>query len=256
MSKQLRHIGQGIGFINKGYSAIKTDKVLFLVALIPMFINITLFLLAYNFNADLIEDYIQKTTLQVVGDSEGFLYSLMYYPLSILLKIIAFFILVFLTFAISSIVASPFHSYMAERLIAKYANQTEEAFHFKQWLQLTVKMFLTSLKKSLVFLVLGLVLFVCSFIPVVNVIASFLGCVIIAFDSMDYAFEVKQLNFSERKSYFRTHTNLFWGMGGVVTLTALVPGLTLLTQPLMVAGSTVLFCENSGGSYDSRGHSQ
>lgn len=72
-----------------------------------------------------------------------------------------------------------------------------------------------------------------------------------AFDTMDYAFELDQLNLRQRFQFLRHNSIYFSGMGLIVSLTVIVPGLTLLALPIMVAGATETYIELRGQN-DSR----
>jgi uncharacterized protein involved in cysteine biosynthesis len=61
-------------------------------------------------------------------------------------------------------------------------------------LKLIVSMFVVGLAKVFLFLTIGLICFIMSFIPGLNLLAPLIIVLTVAFDCMDYAFEVDFLN--------------------------------------------------------------
>jgi len=66
---------------------------------------------------------------------------------------------------------------------------------------------------------------------------------VLAFDSMDYAFEANFLGLKQRFSFFGAHFSCFLGLAGSLAITSLLPGLLFVIFPLFVAGSTKLFVD-------------
>ena len=65
----------------------------------------------------------------------------------------------------------------------------------------------------------------------------------IAFDSMDYAFEVDIMSLGQRFQFFMDHGAYFLGIAVVLALMAFIPGLIFILLPAFIAGASGLFVE-------------
>ena len=123
-----------------------------------------------------------------------------------------------------------------------------KAMNIKDWVQITIKQVSVSLLRSILFAGVGIVIFIFSFIPFLNIVGAFIAFLIVAFDCFDYSMEVKLMKLKERLEYFRTHFTTFSGMALMLGLTLLVPGLTLLLLPCAVIGAADTMAQLEKGS--------
>jgi uncharacterized protein involved in cysteine biosynthesis len=98
-------------------------------------------------------------------------------------------------------------------------------------------MFGVSVLRGFLFGLLGAVLFVFSFVPGLGLLTGFCFLVLVAFDICDYALEALQMNLSERIYFFRRHIAVMVGLGAIMGLVFLVPGLNFFLFPAAVAGA-------------------
>jgi CysZ protein len=140
-------------------------------------------------------------------------------------------------FLLSTIIASPFNSILAEKTLAYKNSHLEKPINFSRWLKITLRQLSISLVRALIFAFIGLIIFVFSFVPLLNFLAAFAAFLIVAFDCIDYGMEVKLMGLKSRLAYFRQHFSVFSGMAMMLGLTLMVPGLTLILLPCAVVGA-------------------
>jgi uncharacterized protein involved in cysteine biosynthesis len=104
---------------------------------------------------------------------------------------------------------------------------------------------IASLVKAALFLTVGAVVVLFSFVPVVNVAGFALALLILAFDTMDYSFEAMNMSLTQRVRYFGAHFWQWLGMAVSLALTLIIPGLTLLILPGAVVGAAMILEKNS-----------
>lgn len=163
------------------------------------------------------------------------------YPIWVTLFVFSLFCLVYLSYLVHVILCGPFYTLLAERALKDMGKPTVSGF----WLSL--RMVRVSLVKSLFFLFLGLGILLFSLVPVLNVVSVIMVLMILAFDTMDYSFEAMGLGFRQRLRYFINHIPQWVGMAVSLSLTLLIPGLTLLILPGAVVGAAqIADVENLG----------
>lgn len=162
--------------------------------------------------------------------------SLLMKPLIWIGGILVTLIVLYIVYALHAIVAQPFYSLLAERTLKLQGRVTASNLGF--WSMLRV-----SVIKGCVFLTLGVVLLLVSFIPVVNVIAVCGTLLLFAYDCFDYAFEAQRLGFRDRIRYVMKNKSQWTGMSSGLALTLLLPGLTLLVIPGAVVGAALILKE-------------
>ncbi|MCB0390588.1 MAG: EI24 domain-containing protein [Bdellovibrionales bacterium] len=237
MNKENVHkLTNGLKFLFRGFSAISSDKSLWKWALIPVLIDLALLIFVFFSSLDLVGSIVTTGLSFIFSSTSGLLYSLLYYPLYLILYVAFVVMAIYLVYIIGSVIASPFNSFIAEKILMNRGLIKEQPFELGRWLKLSLRMLGISLVRALIFIFFGLFLFIFSFLPGVNIVTSFLAFIIIAFDNMDYSYEAAGLGLSDRFNHLKNNTFLFSGMGVVIGATLLIPGLTLLVMPLMVAG--------------------
>lgn len=237
----LQRILQGFSFVSKGWGLLRQESWLFKWLVIPLIIDFILMFFGLVIMLTHIGEWATLITVQLISAQAGFWYFVLYYPLLLLMGLTASVAVFYSVFVLSSVVAAPFYAILVEKILVKKGVRPDRPFDLGRWLSISLKMLGISLLKAMVFLVVGVVLLVISFIPGLNVLSIFATFLIIAFDCMDYSFETMEMNFSSRMRFFKNHLREFLGMGAFLTLTAFIPGLTLLVLPIAVCGAADLF---------------
>lgn len=225
---------EGLEFWWRGWGYILRHRRLFLLSLIP-------FLLSTLFAAGAIwllwshlSQWAQNLVAVVMGLQSGFIYNLVYYPLIVGGGALFFFSAIYVTFLLHTLLAMPFYSLLAEQTLLLIGMPTSNTWRN------AFRMVRVSLVKGILLLLAGFLLFIFSFIPVLNILAIICALLIMAFDCMDYSFDCLGYGVSERLFYLLRERRQWLGMAVGLALTLLVPGLTLIITPGAVVGSALI----------------
>ncbi len=224
-------------FVFRGFQLLKQNRELRKWVYIPLALNCLLIILSFIFGVSQLGLWTHEIVSWMIAPSAGFWYFLVYYPL-LAIFFFAFSVgILYLAFVLSSVLAAPFNSLLAENVLVRLGSKKDEPFRLLPWILLSLKMLGFSLMKAALFLLLGLVIFVFSFVPILNLLSAFVAFLIIVFDFSDYSFEALNWSLARRLAFFKLHLKEFGAMALFMTLTGLVPGLTLLLLPLGVVGA-------------------
>lgn len=239
----IKRFFNGFDFILRGRRHLSAMPELKKWAVMPLVIDVLVLGLAIYFGLGAVKDLVYQLSVFALGSATSGYFDFLYYPLLVLFWLIAFIMCFYFVYVLASVVASPFNSVLAEKILISKGVIKSEPSHLMSMIKVSVQMLVVSLKRAAFLLVVGLVLFVLSFIPGLNLLAAFSVFVLLAFDSMDYAFEASKMSLNARIEFFKKNFVEFCGMGAFVGLTAFIPGLTLLLMPLAVVGAAELFSE-------------
>jgi uncharacterized protein involved in cysteine biosynthesis len=146
----------------------------------------------------------------------------------------------YLAFLVQQFIGIFFNSLLADRALAQLGKKADDDRLWKEWAKHTVHMLLTSVTKTLLFLLLGLVFFGFSLLPGLNLLALLGAFALVAFDCIDYSFEALGFGLRRRFAYMLSQWAQWAGMTAALALTLLVPGLTLLVIPGAVVGAALI----------------
>ena len=150
--------------------------------------------------------------------------------IKIVLRILYFFLFVAFGGYIVLVVMSPVYSWLSERTEAHLTGR-EFPFSFKQFAWEISQGILIALRNMIFQLGISFVLFLCSFIPLVGVIAPFAifftSAYFYGFAFIDYAIERKRFNVRQSVRYVNKNIGLVTGIGTVFALALMIPALSL-----------------------------
>jgi uncharacterized protein involved in cysteine biosynthesis len=149
-------------------------------------------------------------------------------------------------YVFQALAAVPFNSLLAARTLRQLGKSVDEARLKREWMVHTLRMIAVSLVKSVFLLCAGLLFFLLSFFPILNLLALAGTFLLLAGDCMDYSFEAMGFGLGRRAGYLFSHRMQWAGMATGLGLTLLVPGLTFLVIPGAVAGAAMIFKGNDG----------
>ncbi len=228
----LKNFYLGFNFLIMGYRELKSNRKALALSLVPLIFDLSLFFVGFFWGANHLTIWATEFLLWILpGPIDSWTTWLMY-PTAFLFGIAFLVVLIYFVYVLGLLIAGPFMSFMAEGILRKAGIKADVSF----WSMVRV-----AIVKTFLFSLLGVLLFACSFAPGLNVISSFGAFLILAFDSMDYAFEAHGKSFSQRLQFFINNFLIFLGMASVLSLTLIIPGLTLLVLPVAVAGATVIY---------------
>lgn len=215
------------------------------LVLAPWILGMALIVPIFIYMLPLFPDYSQNLTEFVMNYSPAdflttFIGITVYWILFVLMLIfLATFGFIFF-YCVYILICPPFYSILVGAVLKNAGKITSPSITFKEWLYLTTKLFVISLMKGFIFLILGIVGFLVSFIPGLNFMGFVIAAVVVAFDSMDYSFEALNFGFGERFGYFSRHKDQLLTMSLSMGLTLLIPGLTFLALPGAVVGAALI----------------
>ncbi len=146
----------------------------------------------------------------------------------------------YLVFLLTKLLAGPFYAILAQEVLKKGGLKRPQNLSWIKFLILSFRTTAVNLVEIIIFLIVGAILFVFSFIPFLNVLAGYAFFLVIAFDSTDYSFDVLHFGLGERLKYFFSHFAQFCGFAFAISLVIIVPGLNLILFAASVAGAADL----------------
>ncbi len=225
----------GFHFFKLGLREMQLNPKLKYLAIIPMILDFLIFVLGFIWGTNNLGILATEALLFLLPASVESWTSWLIYPALFLFWIAFMVLLIYFIYILGLLLAAPFMGFMAEHILRARGLKADVSI---------LSMMKVAIYKVILFSLVGIALFICSFIPGLNIVSSFGAFLILAFDSMDYSFEAHGLKLSERIRFFRKHLPTFLGMASALGLTLLVPGLTLLILPFAVSGAAVLYREH------------
>ena len=139
--------------------------------------------------------------------------------------------LMFILINLTRLIAAPFYGLLAASVFE--SNRRGASKNLTSFRQTRAALIKTSL-----FLVMGLVLGLLSFIPVVGCLTGFLFLILLSYDIVDYALDALDWPLERRFAFFKQHLAVFIGLGFSLGLVFLVPGLNFFVLPASVVGAS------------------
>ena len=148
------------------------------------------------------------------------------------------FVAAFFTFTVlANLIASPFYGILSARTLNVISGETQIVE------QPLLRVITAELKRWLYIITRMLPLFLLFFIPVVNIIASFVmsvfGAWCLTMEFMAYPLENKGLLFADQKQLLKTVRIGALGFGAIIMLGLTLPVLNIIIGPAAVIGSTI-----------------
>lgn len=225
----------GFHFFKLGWLELQRNSKLRYLAIVPMFLGFFLFVFGFIWGTSHLGTLATEVLLFILPASVQGWSQWLLYPLVFLFGVVYLVLLIYFIYIFGLLIAAPFMGLLAEKILRERGIKADISLF---------SMIKVAVYKIIFFGMLGIALFICSFIPGLNLVSSFGVFLILAFDSMDYAFEAHGLTLSSRLRFFRQRFPLFLGMASALGLTLFVPGLTLLILPFAVSGAAVLYRES------------
>lgn len=238
----------GFTFWLRGWRLLLGHGSLIALAIVPFLIAVSAggfatYLLFTNLSA-----WVTAFVTWMLGGSTGIWVQLVYYPLLVGTGLVFFIGSVFVGYVAHLILAIPFYALLAERALAILGMKPAAPFDFKAWVRNSLRMFRISVVKGILFLVFGVILFILSFIPLVNILAVLGTLMILSFDLLDYSLESLSYGLRQRFRFILERRKMWVGMACGLGLTLFVPGLTFVVAPGAVVGGALLLKEAHGSS--------
>lgn len=234
------------GFLSPlaGAALIIQHRALRRLALLPFIITVFVFIFGLAAGLPVITMYVTPFTKMLLGwfgvrasSAQGEMFATL---LPFLIWPALALALIYILLTITRLVAAPLYGLLAERVLMKQGALTEEKINAMKWVKRQFRMTRAALIKTALFLVLGLILALLSFIPGLGLFTSFAFLVLLAYDVVDYSLEAMAWDYDQRVDFFRQHFAVFLGLGASLGLVFLIPGLNFFVLPAAVAGGADL----------------
>lgn len=233
----------GFTFWMRGWRMLVGEKSLMALAVIPLTIAVTVGGFATYTLFTNLPVWVSGFVTWIMGTTTGFWAQVLYYPMIVGSAIVFFIASVFVGYIAHAILAIPFYALLAERALGILGLKPSLPFDFKSWTRNSLRMFRASAVKTILFLIFGAVLFVLSFIPVINVLAVSGTLLILSFDLLDYSLESLNYGLRQRFAFILKRKGMWAGMACGLGLTLFIPGLTFVVAPGAVIGGAILLKE-------------
>ncbi len=229
---------EGSALLVRGFRVLRQEKGLWLWISIPWFIDLIVLFAGWSLGLSTLKTFLVSVLANWTGS--GWLFDLLFYPLIFILGIGIVVLWVVVVIAVATVIAAPFNVLLAEKALRRQNGKVAEIHGIRGWILHSLRMILISLTKAVVFAFAGLILFAASFIPGLNLAAAYLSMCVFAADVFDYGFEAQGADFRMRLKRWQNLKPEVMGLGATLTLTSLIPGLTVLALPVAVVGSTTV----------------
>jgi CysZ protein len=244
MTSPLSGFAIGALTLSRGLSLIFSSGRIRRWALVPFLLGLLVLVIGMTFGITFLAGLLPSMAAMGVGwtgiAAGSWLNGALYWLVLVLAWPVALLALFYFLFLLVRVVASPFYSFLAEVVLIENGTLTESSFRMGHWFRTSVRMFKVSLVKLVLFTLIGVLLFILSFLPGFGVITGYCFLLMAAFDAVDASFEALQMGFRDRIRYFRGNLSVFSGMAVTMGLVFLIPGLNFFLLPSAVAGGADL----------------
>jgi CysZ protein len=236
------NVANGIEYLFRGIRLMRTPKLMVFI-LVPLLINVVVFasLIGWAFS------YLNEWVPAWIAALPGWLQFLEWILWPLLVLLFGLFTgYLFTSFTL--MIASPFNSLLAEKVEEFYTGNEVEALEGLMPALLAIpKSLLRELRKLAYYLPMALFVFICSWIPVLNLAAPFmwflLGAWMMSLQFLDYPLDNHRRSFKEVILFAGDERLTTMGFGGAVALCVSIPIVNLLIVPAAVVGATLLYCD-------------
>ncbi len=230
-------MSEGFKFFIRALKLISQDREIKYLSLAPVFIFILILLVGLVggvfYIDDLMNIFLADQMMQMNSSIRILIYVLGFLLFGFFYYVIAF--------VATSLVSIPFCSKISDKVIQNHTQLKIESTTLKEDIVSFFKMLKAGLVKALFLVAIGIMLFICSFIPVLAPLAFFTSIFILAFDSTDFVFERFNYGFRQRIAFLKKNLFAYLGLTLGLCLVVVIPFVQFLVLPLAVCGSTLLF---------------
>ncbi len=153
----------------------------------------------------------------------------------------------YFSYIVLCILGAPFYSLMTDQILQRKGIQPGLKNNFVRWLYTSLKMFIITFVKLVLFMAITAFLFVVSFWSFGLMLVPLVVCLMIAYDCVDFSLECMNYSLRQRWDYFQSHFSLYLGLGLSILLFSLIPGFFTLCLPFFIAGAADAFASIANG---------
>jgi len=231
----------GIAFMLKGLRLIFHPNIRRYV-IIPLLINISLFVALIVFGANQLEVFIGWIMPEVPSWLQWISWLLW-----LVFTTIALLIVFFCFSLLANLIGAPFNGPLAAAVEKHLTGVAPEGDPRLNFMANIVPSIVGELKKLMYFALLGIPLLLLFFIPVINIAAPFLWFIftawMLALEYIDYPAGNHDILFSDQKKLLSRRRFQSLGFGSVVSIMTFIPIANFIVMPTAVAAATVYWVE-------------
>ena len=244
----------GAKYFMRGFGLINVNGVRRFVV-IPLAINMTLFVGALWFGISYIDDWVTQLQQQFAGSFTGWLSWVNSVLEWVSWIIIPLFVLVYLAIAfytftlIANLIAAPFNSLLSEKIEAHLSGTPPTTGgNMMDMIKDVGGSILSELRKLLYFAVRALPLLILFIIPVINIVAGFLWFIfsawMLAIEYSDYPMGNHAMRFPHQRKTLKGNRSFALGFGAATFAATMIPFVNFFAMPVAVAGSTAMWVDH------------
>jgi CysZ protein len=231
--------------IGPAYKLILKDKVSLLLALIPVVIGVTLYVVAGKAFFSMALSYGNQYIEQYL--SNGAFGQIVYYLVVSILTIMLYFIVNWTFVILLSLIASPFNDLLSSRIEKLLAG--EDLPNFSSSLKGVFDNFfhtvINELKKIFFIVTLSIVALLFGYIPFLTPISVFVTVLLLAVSYVDYSWARNNIPFHECRADVRKNVLSYTFGGGMFMVIIAIPLLNIIVPSLATSYFTVLWVKNN-----------
>ncbi len=217
-------------------------------AVIPLIVNAVVYTGALIIGSR----YYEKLLSHLLPEEKGFLFELARASLWLIFAACVLLILFFTFNLMANLIGSPFNGLLSSKVELVLYAAPGEMGKDTPFLATILPSILSELRKFIKFMILSILLFLLSWVPVVNIVSPFLWALftswMMAVEYLSYPMEGREKYFREVRNYIGKRRSLTLGFGVAVVAASMVPLFNFLVMPAAVAGATILYMENPEGT--------
>ncbi len=232
-------VARGFQYFVKSVKLITSDVELKKLAFFPVLIFVVLLVLGLFAGLFYIDDLLNMFFSRYIEHLESYWRAAIY--------IFGFFVFGFIyyifSFIMTSVISIPVCAAISDKTLKSHTGLLLKDKGFKESVMSFFKMLKAGIAKVLLLILIGFILFITSFIPVLAPLAFFGSIIILSFDSMDFAFESLDYGFKQRILFLKNHMGVFAGFSLGLSILIVIPFVQFIVLPVAVCGTTLFLAE-------------
>jgi uncharacterized protein involved in cysteine biosynthesis len=227
---------QGVQAFFEAVQLFKTNRSLRNLSLIPAFMTVVFFIFGMAIGIFYLDQALSWIIERNITDYNLFVKTIIY-----LFSLIIFGMIIYLcTVIVVSLLSIPICVILAQKTLENQG-WVPPYKTVGQNFATAIRMTKISVQKFFIFIFVSLVLFGTSFVPLIAPLSLYLTFMLMTFDALDYALEIKEMGLGQRLKYFADH---WWEMSGLaicLMVLAIIPIIHILFLPIAVMSASLLF---------------
>lgn len=240
----IRHVDAfalGFGAPLRGLHLLMERPSLLRWAAVPFVVGLVVLIFGGYFGFSFLLGFLPEIAWNLIQlsplDPDGYSFLILYWFVLILAWPLACVALLYICVLLAKLIAAPFLSLLAERVIESAGDLPQKPFRLADWVRSSLRSGGVALAKLIVFSILGAIFFLLSMIPGLGIVTGAGVLFLVSIDIADAAFDAFELSWTERVRFIKEHLPFFSGLSLALGLAFLLPGLNFVLLPIAIAGA-------------------